>query len=143
MIKSINLSKVIFYILLVLLLITYLFPGSLIGYFVFGDLGRHPSLADNPIYQPIPIKFYYIGDQINHFMFFLIITLFGFYIYLKDRKFKSLFYVILFSSVILELFHFFIPNRAFEIYDIFANLSGVMIAYLIIITYRFYNKNKT
>ena len=139
MVKSINLSKVIFYILLILLLITYLFPGSLAGYFVFGDLGRHPSLADNPIYQPIPINFYSIGGLLNHFMLFFLITLIGLYIYSENRNFKNLLYIALTFSVVLELFHFFIPNRAFEIYDVFANLSGAMFAYFMIIIYRFYN----
>ena len=105
MVKSINLSKVIFYILLILLLITYLFPGSLVGYFVFGDLGRHPSLADNPIYQPIPINFYSIGGLLNHFMLFFLITLIGLYIYPENRNFKNLLYIALTFSVVLELFH--------------------------------------
>ena len=142
MIKSINLSKIIFYILLLFLLIFYLFPGSLMGYFVFGDFGRHPSLTDNPIYQPLPIKFYLIGDLINHFIFFIIIALVGFYIYSKKKNFRNLFYFMLFFSAFLELFHLVIPNRTFEIYDAAANLSGVIFAYFIIAIYRFYNKNK-
>ena len=142
MIKSNNLLKNIFYVLLIFFLINYLFPGSFIGYFMFGDLGRHPSLADNPIYQPIPIKFYYIGDYINHFIFTFLVSLFGFCIYLKNQKTNRLFYIILFFSVVLELFHLIIPNRAFEFYDVVANLGGVIFAYLIIVIYRFYNRNK-
>ena len=46
------------------------------------------------------------------------------------------------STLILGLFHFIIPNRAFQIYDVVANLSGVLFAYFIIVIYRFYNKNK-
>mgnify|MGYP006138283201 CR=1 FL=1 len=142
MIKSVNLSKSIFYILLIFLLINYLFPGSLIGYLKFGDVGRHPSLSDNPIYQPIPKKFYPIGDLINHFIFFFIFTLTACNVFLKNNRFNNLFYILLFLSVFLELFHLIIPNRRFEFYDIFANLSGVIFAYFVIVIYRFYCKNK-
>ena len=142
MIKSNNLLKNIFYVLLIFFLINYLFPGSFTGYFMFGDLGRHPSLADNPIYQLIPIKFYYIGDYINHFIFAFLVSFFGFCIYLKNQKINRLFYIISFFSVVLELFHLIIPNRAFEFYDVVANLGGVIFAYLIIVIYRFYNRNK-
>ena len=142
MIKLNTFLKCIFYILLIFFLINYLFPGSLMGYFIFGDVGRHPSLSDNPIYQPIPMKFYEIGDLVNHFISMLLISFFCFCIYFKDKKFERLFYIILSFALILELFHFIIPNRAFQIYDVVANLSGVLFAYFIIVIYRFYNKNK-
>ena len=139
----INLSKSIFYILLIFLLINCLFPGSLMGYLIFEDIDRYPSLADNPIYQPLPIKFYPIGDLINHFILYFIITLAGYNAFLKNKRFKNLFYFMLFLSVFLELPHLVIPNRTFEFYDIAANLSGVIFAYFVIAIYRFYCKNKT
>jgi len=142
MIKSNNLLKSIFYILLIFFLFNYLFPGSLMGYFMFGDIGRHPSLADNPIYQPIPIKFYFIGDQINHFISTFLISFAGFCTFLKNKNFNRLFYIMLSFSAVIELFHFAIPNRVFEVYDVVANLSGVIFAYFIIAIYRIYNKNK-
>ena len=142
MIKSNNLLKNIFYIFLIFFLINYLFPGSLMGYFIFDDLGRSPSLADNPIYEPISKNFYSLGDLVNHFIFTFLISFAGFCIHLKNKRFVRVFYIILSLSVTLELFHFVIPNRAFEFYDVVANLSGVIFAYFIIAIYRFYNKNK-
>jgi glycopeptide antibiotics resistance protein len=35
-------------------------------------------------------------------------------------------------SILLELAHCLIPNRAFEFYDLFANSIGAVIAYLLI-----------
>jgi hypothetical protein len=143
MIKLINISKGILYILIIFLLINYLFPGSLMGYFIFGDLGRQLSLADNPIFQPIPHDYYFLGDLISHFIFFALISFGIFNFYLKNRKLKNLFYILLSFSIVLELLHFVIPNRSFQFLDIVANSIGIIFAYFIIIIYRFYNKRKT
>ena len=48
----------LYYLSSVLLLIIYLFPGSIIGYLLYGDLGRQPNLINNPI-----------GLSINHFFY--------------------------------------------------------------------------
>ena len=39
--------------------------------------------------------------------------------------------VVLFLSGILEILHLIIPNRAFEFYDLIANMTGVIIVLLI------------
>ena len=142
MIKSNNLLKITFYIFLIFFLINYLFPGSLTGYFMFGDIGRHPSLADNSIYQLIPIRFTPFANYLNHFLFTLLISFAGFCTYFKKKILERLFCILLSFAVILELLHFVIPNRAFEVYDLVPNLGGVIFAYFIIAIYRFYNKNK-
>ena len=46
----------LYYLSLVVLLIIYLFPGSIIGYLLYGDLSKEPILVNNPI-----------GTSINHF----------------------------------------------------------------------------
>ena len=38
---------------------------------------------------------------------------------------------IIFISCVLEIFHLIVPNRAFELYDLIANFSGVVIVLLI------------
>ena len=55
--------KYLYYLSLVALFIIYLFPGSLIGYLLYGDLGKQPNLVDNPI-----------GTSINHLFFFMYLT---------------------------------------------------------------------
>ena len=110
----------IYYFSLVILLIIYLFPGSLIGYFLYGDLGQQPNLIPNPI-----------GTSINHLIFFSYITILALIIRPKVKNILTDYKVILFISFILEILHFIIPNRAFEIYDLIANMLGVLIIILI------------
>jgi len=137
--KSINLLKFLFYISLIFLIIIYLFPGSLMGYFVFGDLGRQISLADNPIYQVIPSEYYSLGSILNHLFYFFYFSVLSLCIFSNNQNLNILFYSLLFFSIFLELLHVIIPNRTFEIYDLIANLIGVLFAYFVIIIYRFYN----
>jgi len=140
--KLINLLKFIFYISLIFLIVIYLFPGSLLGYFAFGDFGRQVSLADNPIYQVIPSEYYWLGSVMNHLLFFLFFSTLGLYIFSNNKNLNILFYSLLFFSVFLELLHIIIPKRAFEVYDLAANLIGVLFAYFLIIIYRFLIKDE-
>ena len=65
--KKIIFLRLTFYISLILLAIFSLFPGSLLGFLVFGDFTRQPSLADNPIHIFIDTPNYQMGTIINHF----------------------------------------------------------------------------
>ena len=105
----------LYYLSLVVLLIIYLFPGSIIGYLLFGDLGKQPSLINNPV-----------GTSINHFFYFFYLTFLGRIYNLIERKFINSFLFLFAFSFLLELLHFFIPNRAFELNDLLANSVGVI-----------------
>ena len=111
-----KLLEYIYYFSLVILLIIYLFPGSLIGYFLYGNLGQQPNLIPNPI-----------GTSINHLIFFSYITILALIIRPKVKNILTDYKIILFISFILEILHFIIPNRAFEFYDLIANMLGVLI----------------
>ena len=119
-------SKYLFYFSFIILLILYLFPGSLIGYFLYGNLGKQPDLISNPI-----------GTSINHLIFFFYLSILGFIFRSNQKKFINSFSFLFFISVILELLHHFIPNRAFELNDLYANSLGVMLAFLI---FKFFKK---
>ena len=119
-------SKYLFYFSFIILLILYLFPGSLIGYFLYGNLGKQPHFISNPI-----------GTSINHLVFFFYLSILGFIFRSNQRKFINSFSFLFLISVILELLHYFIPNRAFEINDLYANSLGVMLAFLI---FKFFKK---
>ena len=54
-----KLTENVYYFSLIILLVLYLFPGSLIGYFLYGNLGQQPNLIT-----------YSIGTSINHLFFF-------------------------------------------------------------------------
>ncbi len=110
----------LYYFSLIALFILYLFPGSLIGYFFYGDLGKQPNLVDNPI-----------GTSINHLFCFMYITTLAVICNLKQIRILTNLYFIFFISIFLEISHYFIPNRAFELYDLLANMIGVILIYLL------------
>ena len=127
--KVISSLKFIFHLSVLFLIVISLFPGSLLGFFLYGDFGRQPDIIDNPF-----------GTTINHFIYYFYITMFGLCLYLRDRNFQKLVYGFFFLSIILEALQFIVPNRAFEIYDVFANFAGVLVAYLLVVIYKFWNK---
>jgi VanZ family protein len=110
----------LYYLSLIVLLILYLFPGSIIGYLFYGDLDVQPNIVKNPI-----------GTSINHFFYFFFLTFLGSIYNLNEKKFINSTFFLLALSIFLELFHFFIPNRAFELNDVIANGAGVIAMYLI------------
>ena len=110
-----------YYFSLVSLFVIYLFPGSLIGYFLYENMAQQPDLMPNPI-----------GTSINHLISFIFLSSLAFITRVREKKFINSFKFLFFTSILLEIFHFFIPNRAFEYYDLFANFIGVIFAYLFI-----------
>ena len=124
-----KLIKYLYYFSLIALLILYLYPGSLIGYFLYGDLGKQPDLIPNPI-----------GTSINHALAFLYLSTLGLISYLKDKSFNQTSIFLISLSIILELSHYFIPNRSFEFLDLFGNLLGAILAIFIIIFYKKYKR---
>ena len=115
-ITILKLLEYIYYFSLVILLILYLFPGSLIGYILYGNLEQQPNLIPNPI-----------GTSINHLIFFSYITTLALIVRSKAINIFTDYKIILLISFILEILHFIIPNRAFEFYDLIANILGVLI----------------
>ena len=121
--------KYLYYFSLIALLILYLYPGSLIGYFFYGDFGEQPDLIPNPT-----------GTSINHAIAFLYLSILGLTSHMRDKSFNQTIIFLISLSIILELAHYFIPNRSFEFLDLFANLLGTLIAIFIVIFYKKYKK---
>ncbi|MDC0409176.1 hypothetical protein OAM31_00650 [Pelagibacteraceae bacterium] len=115
-----KLTEHVYYFSLLVLFILYLFPGSLIGYFLYGNLGQQPNLIPNPI-----------GTSINHFIYFSYITILATAIKTRVNNIFTDYKIILFVAFILEILHFIVPNRAFEYYDLLANMFGVIIVLLL------------
>ncbi len=120
--------KYLFYFSFIILIVIYLFPGSLIGYILYGNLGRQPDFISNPF-----------GTSINHLIFFFYLSILGFMFRSNQKNFLNSFSFLFIISIILELLHYFIPNRAFEYNDLYANILGVLLAYLIL---KLVKKNK-
>ena len=116
-----KLLEYLYYFSLLILFVLYLFPGSLIGYLLYGNLWKQPDLIPNPF-----------STSINHLIYFLYITILGLVVRLRYKIFLNSLFFLFSLSIVLELSHWFIQNRAFEYYDLFANSIGVVIAYLFI-----------
>ena len=124
--KLSNIFKIIFHFLNIILIFFYLFPGSILGWFFYGNLKIQPQLTDN-----------FINISSNHFYVFFVLSIMGIFSYLKHKKLNLLIKYLLLLSVILELFHLLLPQRAFELSDLFGNILGVMVA---IIIYKIWKK---
>ena len=125
-----RLLKSIFHISVLFLIIISLWPGSLIGFLMYRDWGQQPNLIENSF-----------GTTINHFIYYLYISLLGFFLYLKSQNFKKLVYGLFFLAITLEVLQVIIPNRSFQVYDLLGNILGVMVAYFVIRIYLLFNKS--
>ena len=121
--------KIIFYISSLFLIIISIYPGSLIGFLIYGDIGHQPILIKNPF-----------GSTINHFLSYFYMSLLGFITYTKKEDFKTVMMVLILLSVVLEFLQLIVPKRSFELNDIIANILGLFVAYLIIKIYLLINK---
>jgi len=110
---------IIFYAINSFLIIFYLFPGSLIGWLIFGNLDKQPQITRDFIISS------------NHFYTFMFLTIIGFLTFVKSHQIKPLTLYLIFLSIILELLHFLIPNRSFEWSDLFGNFLGVVVVIFI------------
>ena len=126
---KIRITRYIYYFSLTGLLILYLFPGSLIGFLFYGDFGNQPNLIPNPI-----------GTSINHALALFYLSILGLISYMRDKNFNQNVIFLISLSIILELSHYFIPNRSFQFLDLFGNLLGTLLAIFIIVIYKKYKK---
>ena len=105
-----------------LILITfYLYPGSIFGQILHGNSSIQPQLTRDFIISS------------NHLYVFIILSILGVIAYQNTNKIKFIIVYLFFLSIILELFHLIVPNRVFEMSDLFGNIIGVV---LVIITYK-------
>ena len=109
-----------------ILIIFYLYPGSLLGFFLYNDSSIQPQITRDFLISS------------NHFYAFIIFSIIGIVAYNKTNKINFLIKYLILLSILLELFHFIIPNRDFELIDLFGNIAGVILTvsiYKIIIRY--------
>ena len=111
--------KFIFYLLNFVLIFLYLFPGSILGYFLYNDIKKQPKITPD----------FWIST--NHLYAFLIISAVGFFTFNKTEQFKAISIYLILLSIILEFFHLLIPERSFQLSDLFGNLIGVVIIVII------------
>ena len=102
---KIRIIRYLYYFSLLGLLILYLFPGSLIGYFFYGDLGRQPDLIPNPL-----------GTSINHALAFFYLTIIGLVAHINEGSLKRTIFFPRFS------FHRIFKNRILWLKNKYHNL---------------------
>jgi len=127
--KAINYFRILFHILILFLIIISLYPGSILGFVIYGDFKAQPQITKN---------FFNISS--NHFYTYLLLSLIGFGSYLKDEKFKFVIIYLFFLSIVLEVLHLIIPGRSFQISDLIGNILGVLVVYLAVKIYFFWRK---
>ena len=74
--------------------------------------------------------------SVNHICLFIIFSVVGYLTYVKLKHFIFLSIYLVSISVILELTHLLIPYRGFEFADLFGNIIGVTIGFIIIFFYK-------
>ena len=121
--------KFTFHIANILLIVFYLFPGSILGCLLYNDCGIQPQLTPDFIVSS------------NHVYVFIIISFLGFIGYSKKTTFKYIITYLFFISVFLELMHIVIPERGFEIKDLTGNIVGVVISLIIFLIFKQRKKN--
>ena len=119
--------KIIFYFANFILIILYIFPGSILGWLLYGDVGIQPQISPDFIVSS------------NHVYAFSVLSILGYLSY-KSKKLKLVFIYLFFISIFLELLHLVIPNRGFEYSDLFGNIIGVLIIYIYFQFYKIYSQ---
>tara|TARA_Y100001958_G_scaffold14561_1_gene8921 strand:+ start:109 stop:504 length:396 start_codon:yes stop_codon:yes gene_type:complete len=127
MIKFFSNNKIIFLTLNLFLVFLYLFPGSLPGKVLYGDLKIQPQITPDFIVSS------------NHFYVFLLITVIGFFTFVKSNQIRILMVYLILLSIVLEFLHIVMPERSFQWSDLFGNLFGVIV---VIFIKKFINKHE-
>ena len=120
MINFFSKYKIIFYFINFSLIFLYLFPGSLLGWLIYGNKKIQPQITPD----------FFISS--NHFYVFILLSIIGFLTFKKKIKLISylIFYLIT-LSITLEILHILIPERSFQWSDLFGNFLGVIVVIFI------------
>tara|TARA_B110000037_G_scaffold175752_1_gene200459 strand:+ start:75 stop:458 length:384 start_codon:yes stop_codon:yes gene_type:complete len=108
-----------------ILIVFYLYPGSLLGYILYNNLSIQPQITRDFLISS------------NHFYVFVFLSIIGIIAYSSTKKITFLIGYLFLLSIILEFLHKIIPNRSFELSDLFGNIIGVL---LVVIVYKIKQK---
>ena len=119
MIKFFSNFRIVFHFINFSLIFLYIYPGSLLGAIIYGNKKVQPQLTPDFIISS------------NHFYVFILLSIIGFFTYMKKSQINILILYLILVSIILELSHLYIPERTFQWGDLFGNLIGVVVVILI------------
>ena len=114
--KFFSYLKIVFYIANFVLIVLYVFPGSILGWLLYGNVALQPQITSDFLVSS------------NHVYAFTAISILGYLSYEKN-KLNFIFIYLFFLSIFLEVLHLIIPNRGFEFSDLFGNVLGVLLVY--------------
>ena len=121
--------KLLFQVLNIIFIILYVYPGSILGYFLYRDFSAQPQITGDFLVSS------------NHVYAFLVLSLIGLFAYYKSSKVIIFNYLVL-ISIILEVLHLVMPNRSFQYSDLFGNIIGVLLSILLINIFKFWRKDE-
>ena len=124
--------KSIFYLINTIFAIFYLFPGSILGYLLYKNFNKQPQLTDD-------FNFLLFNFSSNHVFAFLILSFFGFLLFYEKKK-KIILTYFFSISIFYELLHFYIPNRSFQISDLYGNILGILISLILFLFFSYVKK---
>jgi len=102
-----------------ILIIFYLYPGSVFGYLLHGDSSIQPQITRDLLISS------------NHVYAFIVLSALGISAYQDTRKIKIVTIYLFLSPIVLELTHIVIPVRVFEWADLCGNIAGVIFVIII------------
>ena len=106
-----------FYFVNIVLIIFYLYPGSIFGCFLYSDCYTQPQITRD----------FFVSS--NHVYVFFIFSFLGYLSF--SKKLKKIIYYLILLSIVLEILHITIPNRSFEVADLLGNLLGVILSLIL------------
>ena len=120
--------KILFNTINVIFIVLYIWPGSILGWLLYGKLHKQPQLTSD-----------FLSISSNHAYAFLLLSFLGLLAYYKTKKLFILNYLIL-GSIMLEVLHLVIPNRSFQYSGLFGNIVGVLLSILFFNVYNWRKK---
>ena len=130
MINFFSKYRFIFYLSNFILVVLYLFPCSILGYFLYNNCQLQPQLTRDFLVST------------NHLYAFGLLSIIALLTYKNSNKLNFINIYLVLLSIILEILHIFIPTRSFEFSDLFGNLFGVLILLTIYFFYKKYENFK-
>mgnify|MGYP006100938359 FL=1 len=108
-----------FHCINLILIALYLYPGSIFGYVLYKNSSIQPQITRDFLISS------------NHFYVFILLSIIGILAYINTNKINFLIKYLFVISILLEFLHMFIPNRSFELSDLFGNIVGVIVVVIV------------
>ena len=108
-----------FHCINLILIVLYLYPGSIFGYVLYKNSSIQPQITRDFLISS------------NHFYVFIILSIVGILAFINTKKINFLIKYLFVISILLEFLHMFIPNRSFELSDLFGNIVGVIVVVIV------------